>query len=909
MSQRINRGFTSQKSILAGTIAALFTLAPNAIFAAEEVADAEDEIERIAVTGSRIKRMDLEGASPITVISSADLINSGFSTVGEALRESNLNAFGSWGGGSNNGWASQNTVQLKGASAQHTLTLLDGRRMAKSPVLDGGATNLNTIPMAAVERIEILTDGASAIYGTDAIAGVINIILKKDFNGIEIKAKAERPSLDGGDSNSYSFTGGASFDKGNLVFTIEHYDQDIIMQSERSYTQPYVIAGGDPTDANDWVNLSWTGRVLKQGGAGGWAWEHPFANDTGCGDVYGDKFVGPVNDSVYPGDSLCMFDYTQAAGQSVESKRDNTLVNYTYDISDNIVFTARAYWAKTETIDISAPTPANISIPQGLPAYTTDAGIELKELYADPWASIGYRFDTAGNRVGEHHDTVYDYTFALDGTTEHFDWDVGVSYNNYVNFTWGTGYLLDGAQNGLVGSWDQDANEFVGWDPRDPNSALPSGATANYDKRMMADYLDFSGGVSFDVIELPGGDLGMYVGASYREETLDSKVDSLAEAGLIIGGNGGSGGVGEREVSSAYFEMLVPVMDNLEVNLAGRYDDYSDFGGTFNPQVSVRFNPIESLMLRASYGEGFRAPTLSDLNQGTSEGYGYLTNYVKCYEDGDDIDSCAVTEEAPTQTGGNKELDAEESETMNLGLVWDITDNIGLTMDYWTLDTEGLIQSISSNELLQTQAKLYQSADEQGIPREDISSVYPGAETVFFPNGRIQHVTAPVVNIGQSEREGVDVSLDGHFTSAYGDFDIGLNISKYLTYKYTYVDDGVSLVSEDEAGRQDVPDLRINMNIDYTYEDHSIHYFANYIGSQTTWDYVGDTEDTGLYEIDEYVTHNMSYNYQTPWNGSVTLGVNNLTDEEPEFDKYGGFSGNLYSIRGRTYYLALSQRF
>jgi iron complex outermembrane recepter protein len=163
---------------------------------AEEVTE---EVERIQITGSRIKRVAIEGATPITVINVADLINSGFSTVGDALRDSNLNAFGSWGGGANNSWASQSTVQLKGASAQHTLTLLDGKRMAKSPVLDGGASNLNTIPMAAVERIEILTDGASAIYGTDAIAGVINIILKKDFQGIRFDARTDKPTADGGD--------------------------------------------------------------------------------------------------------------------------------------------------------------------------------------------------------------------------------------------------------------------------------------------------------------------------------------------------------------------------------------------------------------------------------------------------------------------------------------------------------------------------------------------------------------------------------------------------------------------------------------------------------------------------------------------------------------------------------------
>lgn len=170
-------------------------------------ADNSDEtVERIEVTGSRIKRIDMEGASPITTITADELAKSGFSTVGDALRSSNLNAFGSWGGGSNNGWGSQATVQLKGASAFHTLTLLDGKRMAKSPVMDGGAANINTIPMAAVERIEILTDGASAIYGTDAIAGVVNIILKKDFEGIQFDARMDRPTQEGGDSSNMSFT-------------------------------------------------------------------------------------------------------------------------------------------------------------------------------------------------------------------------------------------------------------------------------------------------------------------------------------------------------------------------------------------------------------------------------------------------------------------------------------------------------------------------------------------------------------------------------------------------------------------------------------------------------------------------------------------------------------------------------
>ena len=182
----------------------------------------EGEIERVEVTGSRLKRVDMEGATPVTTITADDMIAAGFNTVGDALRASNLNSFGSYGGSANNSWSSQATIQLKGAGIGHTLILLDGKRMAKSPVLGGNAANINTIPPAAVERVEILSDGASAVYGTDAVAGVVNVILKKDFEGLEFKARAERPEAEGGDSKNFSFSGGLDSDMGSLVFTVEH---------------------------------------------------------------------------------------------------------------------------------------------------------------------------------------------------------------------------------------------------------------------------------------------------------------------------------------------------------------------------------------------------------------------------------------------------------------------------------------------------------------------------------------------------------------------------------------------------------------------------------------------------------------------------------------------------------------
>ncbi|NRA84280.1 MAG: TonB-dependent receptor [Gammaproteobacteria bacterium] len=878
-------------------------------FAAEQVA--EQAVERIAVTGSRIKRVDMEGASPITVITAESLQKQGFATVADALRESNLNAFGSYGGGSNNSWGSQSTVQLKGASAQHTLTLLDGKRMAKSPVLDGGATNLNMIPMAAVERIEILTDGASAIYGSDAIAGVINIILKKDFEGMEIRGKVERPDLEGGDSNSYSITGGLSSDKGSVVFTIEHYDKDVIMMADRSFTKPRITGGNDDNDFQNWSNLSQTGRYIAQGGAGGWAWETPFVGDQGCDEVYGDNFVGALTDSNYPGDSGCAFNYTNAAALTNKSTRDNTMVNYTYEISDDILLTARAYWAKTKTLDISAPVPASISVPQGLPAYTTNDGLQLRELFADDWAAVGYRFDTAGDRIAEHHDSVNDYTLALEGVAESFDWDVSATYNNYTNFTWGTGYLLSGADSELVGKWDDTSNSFEGWDPRDPKSMLPAGAAANYDKRKIGISYGISGGVSFSLFELAGGEVGFYVGASARHESLDSKVDAQAEAGNIVGGNGGSGGVGDRDVSAVYFETVLPVLENLELNFAGRLDKYSDFGEKFTPQVSIKYNPIEEVSIRASYGEGFRAPTLSDLYQGVSEGYGDIINYVACY-DADpaaELLDCSQKENAPTRTGGNKDLQPEESKSTNIGIVWDIAENIDFSFDYWTLETTGLLETIGSSEILFTQAMLNRIADDKGVAHPDVSLLYPGAGVTLLPNGKISHVNSAKVNLGMSERAGIDVNINATFELGDGDLDLGLNISKYLKYKSTYLSNGTEEISKDQAGLEGSPDLRVSFTAGYSMGDHAVTYYASMIGSQKTNLFVGDTKDTGYFQIPSQVTHSLSYNYQTPWSGSVAVGVNNLTNEEPKFNKNGGYNSSLYNLTGRTFYMSFSQRF
>lgn len=219
--------------------AAMTAFTAPAVFAADE--QAADKVERIEVTGSRIKRSDLEGASPVTTITADDMKVEGNFTVADALRNSNLNSFGSFSERSGSSAQSQATINLRGAGSSRTLVLIDGKRFPGSPTLGGSSANLNAIPMAAVERIEILTDGASSTYGSDAIAGVVNIIMKKNFQGIEFNVGGGSRDRDGGlTSKEFSVVAGYEMDKGNITFAFDHQDRKGIADGDRAFSAPWM---------------------------------------------------------------------------------------------------------------------------------------------------------------------------------------------------------------------------------------------------------------------------------------------------------------------------------------------------------------------------------------------------------------------------------------------------------------------------------------------------------------------------------------------------------------------------------------------------------------------------------------------------------------------------------------------
>lgn len=899
-----------KKALLPFTISSLLLGAP-ALMAAEEDAAAE-QVERIAITGSRIKRVDMEGASPVISITAADMELSGFSTVSDVLRNSTLNSFGSFGGASNNGWSSQAQVALRGADPRQTLVLIDGVRLTKSPVT-GGSANLNMIPTAAIQRIDILTDGASAVYGSDAVAGVINVILKRDYEGAEFSAKLETPdTIDSGDSQRYTFTAGGSSDKTSFVFAWEHYKEEQVLYADLPYAKAQLKEEGlDPRYLDNWHGISPTGRALEQWSNG---WVTQSLNQENNCDVYNGQgsgtFIGPLTRLSDESYSICGYDWTQAAQVLPETRRDSVMANFTYSLTEDTSMFVRGMWMNQNTVDVSAGDPAWFPVDDALPArtITTSDGTTLNLTPVEAGGWFGYRMNSAGDRTADHNDNSLDLAVGFDGNFGDVYWDLSANYARYDAFTWGTNYTSTPQLSGSVGGFDDDG-VWQGWDPRDPESRPPASVSANFDKFRRATQTAVRGGLQFDIVELPAGALSTYVGASHTRETYYSKIDGQAEAGNVSGGNGGSGGVGSRTVSAAFTEVAIPVIEGMEVKLAARYDDYSDFGGTFNPQANISYRPIDSLLLRASIGSGFQAPLLTDLYSDVVRGYAENeVDFIGCYQDGISIGDCEYRTSYWASSGGNPDLEPKESDNTNLGVVWQFSDGWSLSADYWTLDVEGRVDTID-HELLQIMQIQIWETEGQNVP---ISARLPGVD-ILYRGDNVSEIISPLANAGLRESAGLDMTLTGKFDfEAAGELDFDLNWSHMVAYKTSFINEegGVEL-GEDELGDVYRPQDRINANITWSLGDHAVNLYSYYISAQENA-YVDDNgEKQVTNELDSFTGHNLTYTYNAPWDATVSIAALNVLDEDTPRETSSPREPvlSLYDVRGRVFTLNYTQRF
>ena len=835
--------------------------------------DSEDAnaMEEVVVTGSRIKRTVNTVSQETITITAEDMDIAGDISVADALRTSNLNSLGSYRESSGNSAQSNATIDLRGAGAGRTLTLVNGRRVTGSPSLGGGGTlNLNMVPFSAVDRIEVIADGASAVYGSDAVAGVINIILKKNYDGFRVKARYGDRDRDGGGEESFSILTGATSDRGSVTLAVEYDSRDEIYDADRVFTAARkndldgdgFITGYAETEGISFygyslINPTYTGAPFDANDESTW-YVHPGANCT-----EGNGFQGPMkSDLVFGPDTgfYCGYAYALVSANRASVHRLNTWVSAEYELTDNIDAHADIMISDLESFGRYAPPAA--------PGPT---------IPGDPRNSVGatfgyFRWTDIGTRDNVVNDRLTDINIGLSGDiSDSVSFETNVTFSEYHSSSYGRFYL---SYAGLEYNISYEIDDF------DTFVANMKSTTIDDNRQTMIKYF---GGLQWDLFEMGGGTAAAYLAAEYFEIDYAALVDAQSEAGLI-GGSAGNSAEGYRDVTAVSVEAVFPVTDWLEIDAAVRADSYSDFGDATSPRIGAAMTipGYEQIKLRASWGQGFRAPDMSDLYGLTSFSASSGKDYWGCEQVGQDP---CPTRQFDTYIGSNPDLEAEESETFSIGGDWDFMDNWMAGMTYWNLKLTNSIEYTSAQDQLNVD---YQSGGNNPAVQRDA-------------NGSVLEIAAGFQNgVTDFEKDGLDFFVKGSIETGFGNFLFALNASKYLSYDYelTY---GTGELG-DAAGTLGFPEWRSNGYVSWTMDSWNAALSVDYIGESEAK--IGDDA------YDSWHTINASVGYDIGSYGSIELGASNITDEDPLLDA-GGYMVDEYQypITGRVIYAEYTLEF
>lgn len=843
-------------------VGAVSVLGLTAAPAFAQTEDAAQTLDRVEVTGSRLKRAEIEGSTPVVVIDRATLDASGDVSVADVLRDSTFASFGNFKPQSGSSAQSLATIDLRGMGSGRTLVLVDGRRAPTNPMSASSGADVNAIPLAAVERIEILSDGASAVYGSDAIGGVVNIILRKDFNGAELRYGVGRNDAEGGDTEDASVVFGSSSDRGRLLGGASKSSRGM------AFTRDQI--GGDLLGVSVYGNnyYDWdTGAVVAVPG-----FDCPQTTERNPAYPF---WYQTVN-------GRCSFDFNAVAANDASMDNTSLFVKGEYDINENWQVYTSLSSTKTESFGRYAPVPGLVWAEDGTPNDLVQGDGLPTYFY--------HRFAAAGNRDQYTTGVNNDYLLGFKGQlTDTMSVEFGARRTNYDYDDLGYGYVIQSLANAAINRGDYMLN-----DPYGASQETLNGFTATIGRNSFFRTKEMFANVTFDLFELGGGVSNAIVGVETRDEEYQDLYDSLSQAGVVLGSSGGAS-AGTRDVKSAYFEWLMPFASTFDVTLAGRFDDYSDYGNDFSPKISARWQPMDSLTFRGSFGQGFRAPGLDILTQAASFSAEATNNDpATCLAAGlsatcTDAQGRPGSVQVDTWFIANPSLSSEQSDQFSVGLVWDATSWLDVSVDYWNIKVEDAISSIGAMTLINMDldpGRYGNPPPGLGITRDPVT-------------GRVTEIIAGYGNVGNTEAAGFDVRMNTDFDLAnFGRLRNMLTVS----YNDKYETTDVSGQTTENIGLLGAPEYRANLSNNWTFGDFSVDYNINYIAGQ-------DRSTSG--QVGGYATNDVQFSWNAPWNARISLGATNVGNRYPELVGYDGRSWNmyLYDAYGRSTYLRYIQTF
>ena len=888
------------------------------------IAQEEDsDVEEVVVTGSKIKSADLYSFAPVTEITAEDIAVTGKASIGEILLE-----LPSQGSGLsrnyNNGGSGAVRIDMRHLGSGRNLILVDGRRWVNSGQGANGSVDLNSIPSAMVERVEILRDGASAVYGSDAIAGVINIITKSDYTGTSATYQMGEYFDGGGESEVMTFTVGESFGKASYVAGVSIVDLEDLSNAARPETNAAPSFGGSSgTPQGRFAYSGVVGDCSNFTVAEGTAGTNP-ATDFRCWTSPDDRFnYNPYNYIETP------------------SKRLNAFAKMTRELDSGQTVRLDFMYQKRDSDRLLAPMPlfygfgdfgGNEGIGAGNPY--NPFGIEFCDLngntndgrtcddetlgagnYAVGW--FGRRMLETGNRLYTDDIETYRAMASLDGEMMGFDYTAYFSKatNNALNTT--DGLLDTGAvKRALASDCGPDGNGvtclniFGGQGPDSAyignnlwsgsGSITPEMARAisfqakSSGGNQMTNYgVDFNGEL---FVNPQGFDVPVAFGYEHRQEDGFNFPDAFIAKGLSSG-NANQPVSGGFEVDELYGELVYKVHEMVDFTVASRYSDYSTFGSTTNSKFGVLVQPTSDLKVRATFAEGFRAPSIGALYSGNSDSYPDLqdpcdvnaanftgnadgTQVGQCLADGVPAGFTQPNTQIRITVGGNPNVQPEESESFNVGLVWQPSGVQGLNMfaDYYDIEITNLISSVGAQLLL--------------------NGCYTGSNPGYcgaidrLSTGFVDDLRDTTNNVGTLVTSGVEVGGSYGFATAYGDFVLSVDARSLDTYDRTLANGDVQMAAGYVLGssRDNLVDFKMNTSLSWTMGDMfasaTLQHFgegkgvANNPPTMTASGLVTEDERT----IDALTYLDLQYGMVLPeYNATVRIGVDNVMDEDPTY--------------------------
>lgn len=931
-------------ALISGVATSAFATSP--ILAQEETAE---EVEKIAVTGSRIKRADLESSSPVFVLDRSQLLTSGLTDVGDFIQSMPSMSGSPIGTTTNNGGNGAVLVDMRGLGVNRTLTLVNGRR-----VVDGG--DYQTIPAAMIERVEILKDGASAVYGADAVAGVVNIITRSNFEGVEVEFQtADFFDMDSGKQDSFSVIAGKDFGEGHFVFGGEYVSQEEAYQSDAPW---------------DFMQNSY--YIYPEGCEAQVAAPYDGSATSGCYPIGSSRIPEGriiVDGNVYmnTGNGLEPYDgrtYNYAPVNFIQTpyEKTNLFAEGSFDVTENTRFFGEIRANLRTSKQELAPMPYDSRFDpahDGLYDFDGDGVVEpYSGVHQDNYyltqalAAAGIANQPATEvrrrmlesaRTFEQDITQVQAAMGFEGVVfDDYDWqltynrgirsrtdqDFGQFVGSRIQNAFGPSADLDGDGMPECYSDINDANTLIeGCVPFNLFGGAGAATQEMYDyvEATLTDtyttkheLLDFS--ISGLGYELPGGQLGWAAGMGYYGQSYEYSPDS-GKATDGVTGNTGAGTFGTLYNTNAFVELQAPLYSEGEMSFdvkAGlRYDDYNVFGSDTTWQIGFDFQVIEELKIRSTAGTVFRAPTISDL-------YGGQVDDFPTYSDPCDISSGGALPAGCDQSyvqqdsqllarvGGNPFLTPETGDTFTAGLVYSPEidgHDVTLTLDYWKTDIEDGISSLGVQYILDSCYIEQNPGSCALITRGDDYS--------------IQQVLDTSLNVAEQGASGIDTEVNWQF-----DTSMGMVNAKFL---WAHLLDRTKIPSpgEDEidlSGRYTDPTAedggayaedKINASVALSNDGITVSYAIEYISALDADTFcncgTGNQPDGSYIQtIDSVLYHDLVGSYDFGQGTVVTAGITNLTDEEPPFIEVG-FNAttdpSTYRLFGRGYYLRFKHAF